>query len=158
MSSSTPRLRRYNPTSDDFKKEEFPLYWLARVHGRYTLAMEKALKKIGMDIPRYRILFILKEQGVSSITEIAEHAIAKLPTVTKTVYRMKADGLVDTQPSADDGRVTQVTLTPLGQDAIDKIELATAGLFAQSFKGMTEAQLKRLNKLLENIFNNLPEH
>ncbi|SEG81654.1 MarR family winged helix-turn-helix transcriptional regulator [Marinobacterium lutimaris] len=151
-------MRRYNPTSDDFKKEEFPLYWLARVHGRYTLAMEKTLKKIGMDIPRYRILFILKEQGISSISEIAEHAVAKLPTITKTIYRMKDDGLVDTAPSPDDGRVTQVTLTAKGQEAIISIEEATTKLFNQSFKGMTEAQLKRLNRMLETIFNNLPEH
>lgn len=157
MKHSTSRLRRYNPTSDDFKKEEFPLYWLVRVNARYTLAMEKALKKIGMDIPRYRILFILKEQGVSSISEIAEHAVAKLPTITKTIYRMKAEGLVDTAPSPHDGRVTQVTLTPKGQDAIIQIEHTIAPLFAQSFKGMTEAQLKRLNRLLETIFNNLPE-
>ncbi|WP_432697338.1 MarR family winged helix-turn-helix transcriptional regulator [Marinobacterium sp. YM272] len=158
MRASGSRLRRYNPTSDDFKKEEFPLYWLARVHGRYTLAMEKTLKKIGMDIPRYRILFILKEQGMSSISEIAEHAVAKLPTITKTIYRMKDDGLVDTAPSPDDGRVTQVTLTAKGQEAIIDIEAATTKLFNQSFKGMTEAQLKRLNRMLETIFNNLPEH
>ena len=44
----TPRSQRYNPASDDFHKEDFPFYWLARVHGRYTLAMEKELKKTTM--------------------------------------------------------------------------------------------------------------
>jgi DNA-binding MarR family transcriptional regulator len=155
---SNSRLSRYNPTSEEFKKEEFPLYWLARVNGRYTMAMEKTLKKIGMDIPRYRIMFILKEQGRSSISEIAEHAIAKLPTVTKTVYRMKSDGLVDTRPGSQDGRVTEVTLTQQGTEKMHEVEEAISGLFNQSFKGMTEAQLKRLNKMLAMIFNNLPEH
>lgn len=152
------RRHRYNPASDDFQKEEFPFYWLARVNGRYTLAMEKALKKVNMDVPRWRILFILKERGVSSISEIAVHAIAKLPTVTKTVYRMKADGLIDTQTSSDDGRVTEVSLTDQGREAIEQIQLATSDLFRDSFKGMSEAQINRLNRLLEAIFNNLPEH
>lgn len=62
-----------------------------------------------MDIPRWRILFILKENGESSISEISIHAIAKLSTITKIVYRMKADGLVETNTSASDGRVTQVS-------------------------------------------------
>jgi len=148
-----PAKSNHTPSNADFHKEEFPFYWLARVHGRYTLAMEKALKKVNMDIPRWRILFILKEQGVSSIS-----AVAKLPTVTKTVYRMKADGLVDTQTSSDDGRVTEVSLTRQGRDAIEQIQAATSDLFRHSFKGLTDAQINRLNRLLEAIFNNLPEH
>ncbi|BFM49853.1 MarR family winged helix-turn-helix transcriptional regulator [Marinomonas sp. THO17] len=152
-----PRSQRYNPASKEFHKEDFPFYWLARVHGRYQLAMEKALKKIDLDIPSWRILFILKEEGVSSMSQIAEHAIAKLPTVTKTVYRMKNEGLLDTQVCDDDGRVTRVTLTDKGWEAVHNIEEATQSIFKQSFKGMTEAQIKRLNKLLEQLFHNLPE-
>ncbi|MDO6804289.1 MarR family transcriptional regulator, partial [Wenyingzhuangia sp. 1_MG-2023] len=119
---------------------------------------EKALKKIKLDIPRWRILFILKEEGTSSISEIAIHAVAKLPTVTKTVYRMKDDGLVDTRQKCDDGRVTEVTITEEGRQAIENIQLVTHDLFRESFKGMSEAQIQRLNKLLETLFHNLPEH
>ncbi|MDP2610204.1 MULTISPECIES: MarR family winged helix-turn-helix transcriptional regulator [unclassified Oceanobacter] len=154
----SPRSQRYNPASEDFHKEDFPFYWIAQVHGRYVLAMEKALKKIKLDIPRWRILFILKEEGTSSISEIAIHAVAKLPTVTKTVYRMKDDGLVDTRQKCDDGRVTEVTITEEGRQAIENIQLVTHDLFRESFKGMSEAQIQRLNKLLETLFHNLPEH
>lgn len=154
----SPRSQRYNPASDDFHKEDFPFYWLVRVHGRYKLAMEKALKKVNLDIPRWRILFILKEEGTSSISEIAIHAVAKLPTTTKVVYRMKEDGLIDTRISAEDGRVTEVILTDAGREAIASIQEVTDDLFRQSFKGMTEAQITRLNKLLATLFHNLPEH
>lgn len=160
MTKTTRKSRRgrFNPGSDEFEKEEFPFYWLARVHGRYTLAMEKALKKIGLDIPRWRVLFILKQEGVSSITEIAEHAVAKLPTITRIIYRMKDDGLVDTRARSDDGRVTEVIITDAGQQAIEAIQVVTEDLFRQSFKGITDAQISRLNRMLELLFNNLPEH
>ena len=59
MTTPKKRLSRYNPASEHFKKEEFPFYWLTRVNGRYSMAMEKALKKIDLDVPRYRILFTL---------------------------------------------------------------------------------------------------
>ncbi|MGB1090871.1 MAG: MarR family winged helix-turn-helix transcriptional regulator [Oceanobacter sp.] len=154
----TPRSQRFNPASDDFHKEDFPFYWLARVHGRYTLAMEKELKKINLDPARWRILFILKEEGISSITEIAEHAVAKLPTVTKTVYRMKEEGLVDTRQKDGNGRITEVMITEKGLEAIQSMKEVTQSLFRQSFKGMSEAQIQRLNKLLEQLFHNLPEH
>ncbi|MBF8999051.1 MULTISPECIES: MarR family winged helix-turn-helix transcriptional regulator [Vibrio] len=152
-----PRSQRYNPSSDDFHKEDFPFYWLAQVHGRYSQAMEKALKKVNLDIPRWRILATLNQEGHCSISQIAMHSIAKLPTVTKIVQRMKDEGLVESQISSDDGRVTEVMITEKGIHALNEIQDTTAPLFKQSFKGMTEAQIKRLNKLLEQLFHNLPE-
>ncbi|RTE65311.1 MarR family transcriptional regulator [Amphritea opalescens] len=153
-----PRSQRYNPASEAFHKEEFPFYWLAQVHGRYSVALEKALKKINLDIPRWRVLFTLKEEGTCSISQIANEAIAKVPTITKTIQRMKEDGLVETRVRHDDGRVTEVLMTQKGEEAIADIQAATHQLFRQSFKDMTEAQIKRLNKLLEQLFNNLPDH
>lgn len=157
MTTAKKRVNRHNPASQDFKKEEFPFYWLARVNGRYSMAMEKALKKVDMDIPRWRILLILKDNGSSSISEISTHAIAKLPTVTKIVYRMKADGLVQTNVCANDGRVTQVSLTEAGYQTIEQSHKVTADIFKTSFKGLTDAQLNKLNSLLETLFDNLPQ-
>lgn len=155
--ASKKRLARYSPSSEDFRKEEFPFYWLARLSGIYTMQMEKALKKIGTDIPTWRILFILKENGNSSISEISVHALAKLSTVTKIVYRMKAEGLVETNTSPSDGRVTEVSLTEGGKQAIARIQEATDSIFLKSFVNLSEGQINKLNRTLETIFNNLAE-
>jgi DNA-binding MarR family transcriptional regulator len=71
---------------------------------------------------------------------------------------MKQDGLVATRVRRDDGRGTEVMLTEKGINAVEDIRFATKDLFKQSFKGMTEAKIQRLNKLLEELFHNLPEH
>lgn len=157
MNTPKKRQHRYDPASEHFKKEDFPFYWLARLNGRYSMAMEKILKKIDLDIPRWRILLTIKEQGEPSISEISVHAIAKLSTVTKIIYRMKADGLVSTNTCSNDGRVTQVSLTESGHQAIERAQTATRGIFKLSFKGLTEAQISRLNSTLETILNNLPK-
>ena len=157
MTSAKKSANRYDPASENFHKEDFPFYWLAMVHGRYSQYMEKALKTIALDIPRWRVLLILKENGQSSISEISTHAIAKLSTITKTVYRMKEDGLVDTAPCEDDGRVTQVRITAEGRAAIERIQVATSDVFKRSFTSMTEPQIQRLSRLLETVFDNLGE-
>ncbi|WNW14200.1 MarR family transcriptional regulator [Pseudomonas sp. DTU_2021_1001937_2_SI_NGA_ILE_001] len=146
---------RYDPSSAEFRKEDFPFYWLARVHGRYNQNMERLLKRVDLDVPRWRVLWILSENGQSSISEISTHAIAKLSTTTKIVYRMKDDGLVDTAPSAEDGRVTQVSITPAGLATIERMQDVTHALFERSFAGLTKAQIERLNGLLETVFHNL---
>lgn len=157
MTIPKKRRSRYNPASEDFHKEEFPFYWLARVYARYTMNMETLLKKVNLDIPSWRVLNILFENDQSSISEISEHAIAKLPTTTKIVYRMKDEGLVDTSPSAQDGRVTQVTLTEKGRQAFLAMHEVTDDLFHKSFKGLTEAQIRKLNQVLSKIFDNLSD-
>lgn len=100
-----------------------------------------------MDIPRRRTLFFLKEHGKSSISERSIHAIAKLSAITKIVYRMKADGLVETNTS--DGRVTQASLTDIGRHAIEEIQHDTRDIFRTSFKSLTEAQTIKLNGTLK---------
>lgn len=149
----------YNPSSPDFVKEEFPFYWLARVHGVYSMEMEHALKPLGLDIPTWRTLMILMERGSSSMSEISLHAVAKLSTVTKLVYRMKSEGLVDTSTSEQDARVTIVHLTDLGRSAVERSQLAIRHIFTRSFQGLTTLQIRRLNESLHQILDNLsPKH
>ncbi|NDY93688.1 MarR family winged helix-turn-helix transcriptional regulator [Ideonella livida] len=152
-------MSRYHPHSPDFSKDEFPFYWLARVYGVYTLQMEQALKPVGLDIPSWRVLFILSERGTRSVSDIALHAVAKLSTVTKTVQRMKAEGLVDTATSAQDARVTEVTMTEAGRLALERGRLATQHIFVRSFEGLTATQVRKLNESLHQILDNLsPRH
>ena len=152
-------MSRFNPANPDFVKEEFPFYWLARVYGVYSMEMEKALKPLGLDIPTWRTLMILKERDDSSMSEISLHAIAKLSTVTKIVYRMKGEGLVDTRTADHDARVTLVNLTEAGRAAIERSQLAIGHIFMRSFRGMTPLQIKRLNEALHGILDNLsPRH
>jgi MarR family transcriptional regulator, organic hydroperoxide resistance regulator len=155
MATTSKRSKRQASSQPEFHKEDFPFYWVARVHALYTLEMEAALKAVDCDIPSWRVLAVLHEQGTSSISDIATHAIAKLSTITKIVYRMKADGLVTTATAAHDGRVTEVTLTEDGERALQRVRDATSGLFARSFAGLTPAKLGKLNELLKLIFGNL---
>jgi DNA-binding MarR family transcriptional regulator len=158
-SSTLPPTVSYNPTSPDFQREEYPLYWLARVYGVYSMEMEKALKTVGLDVPTWRTLMILKEQGASSMSDIALHAVAKLSTVTKAVYRIEAEGLVETSTSPHDARVTMVSITKLGRESLERSQLATQYIFARTFEGMTPGQIKRLNETLQMMLENIsPRH
>jgi MarR family transcriptional regulator, organic hydroperoxide resistance regulator len=154
------QLRRYIPSSDDFDYSEFPFYWLAQVQGAYQHHLEKALDKVGADIPSWRILLFLKVHGSTrstSISDISTHAIIKVSTMTRIIQRMKADGWVETNVHAEDGRVKEVVLTPAGREKVIQIERTTEKLFARSFKDLTQPQISRLNKTLKQLYQNLAE-
>lgn len=147
--------KRSNPPDLEFHRADWPFYWIAQVNALYTQEMERVLKAVGCDMPTYRVLAILQEQGVSSVSDITVHAVGKLSTTTKIVYRMKADGLVSTATSESDGRVTMVSLTNSGLVALGRVKDATHGLFERSFDGLTPAKLDKLNESLRVVFRNL---
>lgn len=152
---ATRSSKRFNPSGPEFHRADWPFYWIARVNTLYTQEMERALKVVNCDLSTWRVLAILHEQGVSSVSDIAVHAVAKLSTTTKIVYRMKADDLVTTATSQDDGRVTMVTITEAGLQQLQRVSDATHGLFERSFDGLTPLRLEKLNESLRVVFRNL---
>lgn len=150
--------RRYIPSSKDFDYSEFPFYWLAQVQGAYQNDLEKALAKVGADIPAWRILLFLKVHGnTTKISDISTHALIPVSTMTRIIQRMKADGWVETNIHAEDGRVKEVVLTDAGQEKLKEIERVTEKLFARSFRNLTEAQIFKLNKTLKQLHQNIAE-
>lgn len=148
---------RFIPASGNFHKDEFPFYWIARLNNLYILRMSDVLGRLGTDVPAWRVLNILKENGTSSVSEIAVHAVARLSTVTKMVYRMKDEGLVSTSVSVQDARVTEVTMTEAGAELLEEMRRVSEGIFQRGFRGMTDAQIQRLNRGLAQIFANLSD-
>lgn len=147
-----------SPADDPaFNMEEWPFYWLTRFAGRYQQQMERALKPIGLDIPQWRVLMALRDRERLSVSEIADHAIAKLPTMTKIIKRMEADGLIVCSPRATDQRVTEVSLTESGLEAGDKAWTAAHTIYDRAFETVSAKDVATLNRLLRTITRNIVE-
>lgn len=140
-----------------FHREEFPFYWIVNVYARYTQVMEITLKKAQLDVSRFRVLMITGQYGKASISQISEYAMAKMPTVTKIVGRLRDDGMVTTASSEQDARVTEVMLTPAGKAKIEEAHRLAQKVFEKGFKGMTPAQVEKMNLSLSKVLGNLNE-
>ena len=139
----------------DISYRSWPFYWLARAGGRYRARMEEMLRPTGLDMPRWRVLMTLHQDRVASVSEIAAHAIEKLPTMTKIIQRMEIDGLVRRQPRPGKERVMEVVLTDHGQLAGDGAWRSAATLYDQAFAGMSAEDVDQLTALLERVAENL---
>ncbi|WP_431225798.1 MarR family winged helix-turn-helix transcriptional regulator [Serratia sp. L9] len=152
MSKTPESLPQEDPV---FHREEFPFYWIVNVYARYTQIMEVTLKKVQLDVSRFRVLIITHQYGTASISQISEYAMAKMPTVTKIVGRLREDGLVTTLSSERDARVTEVTLTAAGKAKVEAAQLLTQKVFQKAFRGMTAAQIEKMNQSLGRVMANL---
>lgn len=152
---SSSALPDYFPASTEFKSTRSPFYWVARLNAKYSGRMDELLKPHGLNTAKWRVLMILHEHGELSMSEVTKHVVAKLSTMTKTVYRMQGDNLVITTPSSEDARVTQVKLTAHGREALVVAKKATSRFIENGFYGLSDDEIHNLTENLERVFRNL---
>lgn len=98
---------------------------------------------------------LLNQFGVSSMSTLADHAVIKLPTMTKTVLRMEAEGLVATSQDPSDRRVTLVSVTAKGAEATASVRLQASRLFHTAFVGVDQEEADSIVQTLRKIYANL---
>ncbi|WP_313807046.1 MarR family transcriptional regulator [Sphingobium sp.] len=139
----------------NFSYRTWPFYWLSRASGRYKERMEQLLRPTGLDMPRWRVLMTLHQDRVAIVSEIAAHSGAKLPTMTKIIQRMEADGLVKRQPRAGKEWIMEVVLTDRGAAAGKEAWQRADRLYGEAFAGMSEKEIETLSGLLNKVADNL---
>lgn len=132
-------------------KANWPFYWISQINSAYVDVLERRIRHIGIDIPRWRAMMSLYEDQYLSVSEIAEYSAQKLNTTTKVIQRMIKDELVRTRVRPTDGRVTEVCLTEKG-DRLRKLALAEArAIYDQTFAGISPDKVDELNRLMSEM-------
>jgi len=146
-----------DPEARGFLLQNSPFYLLAQVNGRYTLDMERSLKRVGMDLPRWRVLMVVNEHNPSSISEIAHRAVMRLSTMTKVAQRLEQEGLVRLEPCATDGRKTDVFITADGLAAVEKIRRVASRIYRQAFADFEPQEVEHMLRMLRRLLVNLEQ-
>ena len=154
MPKPAPR-RRADPADPSFELEHSPFYWISRVSGRYVLDMGAALRRVRMDVPRWRVLMILHEHNPASVSSIADLAVIKLSTMTRIIQRMQTEGLVTCNPRASDARVTEVRLTPAGSEAVEHVRGQASRIVGHALHDISDKELTTFIGVLRRLFDNL---
>jgi DNA-binding MarR family transcriptional regulator len=117
--------------------------------------MDKVLHKHSVSKPIYRILTVLRERAPASIGTIAEAALTKRSTVSRIIDRMVEQGLVTTEANAEDNRITDVTLSPAGQQMLRKLTPIVGRQFDRAMEGISNRDIAHLLRTLHKIGANL---
>lgn len=82
---------------------------------------ERYQAKLGVTLPEARVIASVGSFGPFSIMELARHANLDKSQASRAAEAMIRQGLVQRQPSAADGRVVLVSLTPEGRALYRKV-------------------------------------
>ena len=154
---TTQRKRRNDPSAVNFSLEDYPFYLMTRTMAGYYAMLEKALKKAGVDQPRWRVLMILGAQNPSTMSELATRAVIKNSTMTRLIQRMQRQGLVRSAKHPGDNRISEVYLTPLGKGRLKMVRAIGGQIFRHTFGAIKDAQLKNFVAILKRVIGNLHE-
>lgn len=106
----------------------------------------------------YRLILIqLAIREGRSQLELAQSTHLKPPTISVTLQKMEADGLVVRYIDRDDMRTTRVYLTEKGRDFNRRVQSVIKAVDEIATSGMTEEETETLYKILSKIRQNLTE-
>jgi DNA-binding MarR family transcriptional regulator len=135
--------------------------WLAYIRVQLRLAYEmnrQLLADSGMSLPDYDVLTGLSvaDGGRMSITVLAAQIGWERSRVSHHVRRMSARGLVTCGLSAADRRVTEVTLTERGRQALQEAAPGHVDLVRRLFfGGLPPGLVGPLSEALESVYANI---
>ena len=144
-----------DPGSEEFRVDAYPFYLLNRAVSRYNVVIEAELRAIGIDIPTWRVLMVLGEKAPRPIAQVARSTVINISTMARIVERMTRAGLIDSRPSSEDGRVTEIFLTATGQEKLAAARAVTAPIYRKLIRGFGAEDFGLLIDLLNRLHDNL---
>lgn len=155
MTSTDHLVAVMDPAQKLFEIQKWPFYHLARVNSIYAQRMDAALKPLGIDVPRWRVLALLQKNGACTVTQLSQEAVSKISTMTKIVQRMTAETLVTVRPSSEDARSTEVVISEEGARILDEVKAKVSRIGRAAFDGVSPDEIDRLNAICEKLYFNL---
>lgn len=130
-------------------------YLLVEVSKLHRVQAHAALEELGLYRGQNFVLTALGEQEGLAQSELAERLLVRPPTISNSLERMEAVGLIERRPDADDRRVSRVYLTETGRAQHEAASSLWRDLEAQTFAGLTSEQRDSLWQMLLQIRENL---
>ncbi|MFT4066803.1 MarR family winged helix-turn-helix transcriptional regulator [Paraburkholderia sp.] len=138
--------------------EQFLTY---RLHVLNKLAergiSERYQTKLGVTLPEARVIAAVGSFGPFSIMELARHANLDKSQASRAAEALIRQGLVQRQPSAEDGRVVLVSLTPEGRALYRKVMPIARKWNGDMFDCLDDAERAAFGAALDKVIGTMSE-
>lgn len=90
-------------------------YWLHRLSSAVLVQFETRLAETGVTVAQWKVMVVLYRNDASTVFSIANFINIDAGSVTRTIDRLEAKGMVLRTPSVEDRRATEISLTDAGR-------------------------------------------
>lgn len=153
-----PRSKPSDPSVGNKWLDGYVPYQLYRLTNQLDRRLQARLRKLGIKPSPWRVMTVLRSHGTLAIGSIAEHSLMEQPTVSRVIVQLEADGLIERVISADDSRVTLVTLTPEGAEKIDAIVAIAHRHQDEALSDLSPQEIAQFRAIVARIEQNIDFH
>ncbi|MBO9357233.1 MarR family transcriptional regulator [Bordetella petrii] len=126
--------------------------------GQTYRAMQAAFSsRVGHAMPRWRILLTLHECGQCSQKMLAERCRLDPASLTRLLQAMQQLGWVTRSADPNDNRVTNASLTAVGQAVVNEAMPRRAEFFEESLQGLSAEEVQALTHVLDMLERNFAQ-
>jgi DNA-binding MarR family transcriptional regulator len=123
----------------------------ARLHRSY---LNEQLADHRLYAGQEQVFRVLLAAGALTVGELAQNLRVQAPTVSKSLNRLSAAGLIERETGAGDLRIVMVRLSPRGQALAASVNALWDQVEEGLLKGFNDQDRRQLRKLLNRINDN----
>ena len=152
MRKKTSRAAGATPA---FVLEQHLFYLFGQAMGRRDRALAGALRRSGLNSTQWRVLAALHAHPDASMNALSEKTAVDRTTLTRTVDRMQADGLLERRQDDADRRARRLRLSEAGERVFARVLPLVLEQNRRAVDGIDAADQRRFRELLGRIIDNL---
>jgi DNA-binding MarR family transcriptional regulator len=118
---------------------------------------ERYQDKLGVTLPEARVIAAVGSFGPFSIMELARHANLDKSQASRAAEALIKQGLMKRDPSAEDGRVVLVSLTPEGRALYRKVMPIARKWNGDLFDCLDEQEKLAFGQALDKVISTIME-
>lgn len=130
-------------------------YLLKEASSALRVAMEAALRPLGMNVTRYACLELLAQRPGLSNSELARGAFVTRQSMNVLLQALEREGYVTRAEQAPVGKILPTRLTPRGRQALEKATVAVRSVELRMLAGMTETEQSDAFEILQRMVRSL---
>ena len=131
--------------------EHYLGYLLGQANHALYRDFDAHVRAAGLSSIEWRVLAALHDGDPLTISQLAQEALSKQPTVTKLVQRMAEQGWVELQADPRDQRRTLVAVTPAGRRLVRPLIDKAKAHETAMLRTLAASEKHALKKLLGKI-------
>jgi DNA-binding MarR family transcriptional regulator len=146
------------PSLGEIGLNNFAPYLMNRIMARWNSDVAEGLREFDMTTAQMRALAVLSVSTSVTINELSVFAVTEQSTMSRTLDTLEELGYIRRQPRPDDMRVRDVSISPKGRVAFEKVwPIMYRGLL-RMFDNVEEDEYRIFLGTLHKVLRNIRKH
>lgn len=143
------------PNPANFKLDRHIFYLFGQIYGRRDIQLAKSLRPLGVTVAQWRVLAALTNVDGCTINRLADVTVIDRTTLSRTLDRMEADGLIARRQVENDKRSFEIRLAPGGRRALERMWPVVEYHNRRAIAGLTQRELEELRRIVRKMIANV---